>query len=280
MNQKSKKKIKGIFAETGKHTVILFVLFFAFFPMYIMIQASLKDNAQFSNDIWTPGAPFHWNNWLAGWLAVKDFIANTVIVCVFGVFLTLGFSITTAYVFARYKFFGSNVLFYTLLAIMMVVNVSSLVPLFTLLRDLKLLNSLAALIILAMANGQVMCVYVMKNFIEDIPKDLFDSASIDGATDLSIIWNIVIPMSGSIISTLAILRFIASWNDFIMPMIIMKDEQLYTIGVGLMSLKSSYDTQWGPLMAAYSIASIPLILIFVFTMKLFVKGLSSGAVKG
>ena len=277
---KLKQKLKNIWQESSKHAGILFVLFFAFFPMYIMLQASLKDNVQFANNIWLPASPFHWANWMAGWLAVKDFIANTVIVCVFGVGLTLAFSITTAYIFARYKFFGSNFLFYTLLAVMMMVNVASLVPLFTLLRDLKLLNSLTSLILLSIANGQVMCVYVLKNFIEDIPKDLFDAASIDGANDLTVVWNVVLPLSGSIISTLAILRFIATWNDFIMPMIIMRDEKLYTVGVGLMSLNSGYDTQWGPLMAAYCIASIPLILIFIFTMRLFVKGLSSGAVKG
>jgi len=275
-----KNKIRNLSQECSKHSGILFVLFFAFVPMYIMLQASLKDNVQFANNIWLPSGPFHWENWQIGWFAVKDFIANTVIVCVLGVGTTLLFSIVTAYIFARYKFFGSNILFYILLAVMMMVNVASLVPLFTLLRDLGLLNNLFSLIILSIANGQVMCVYVMKNFIEDIPKDLFDAAAIDGATDLGIVWHVVVPMSGSIISTLVILRFIATWNDFIMPMIIMRDEKLYTVGVGLMSLNSGYDTQWGPLMAAYCIASIPLVLIFVFTMRLFVKGLSSGAVKG
>lgn len=275
-----KKKIKEIWQECAKHAGILFVLFFAFFPMYIMLQASFKDNVQFANNIWLPSGPFHWENWSLGWFAVKDFIANTVIVCVFSVVFTLLFSITTAFIFARYKFWGSNVLFYMLLAVMMMVNVASLVPLFTLLRDLEMLNSLITLIILAIANSQVMCVYVMKNFIEDIPKDLFDAASIDGANDLGAVFHVVIPMSGSIISTLGILCFINTWNDFVMPMIIMRDEKLYTIGVGLMSLKSGYDTQWGPLMSAYCIASIPLILIFIFTMRLFVKGLSSGAVKG
>ncbi len=275
-----KRKAAGGGREFLKHTGILFVLFFAFFPLYIMLQASLKDNVQFANNIWLPCRPFHWENWLAGWLAVKDFIVNTVIVCVFSVFFTLATSLVTAYVFARYKFFGSNILFYALLAMMMVVDVASLVPLFTLLRDLNLLNSLTSLVLLGVAGGQVMCVYVLKNFIEDIPKDLFDAAAIDGANDLRIVWNVVLPMSGSIISTLAILTFIGGWNDFVMPMLVMRDEKLYTVGVGLMSLNSGYDTQWGPLMAGYCIASVPLILIFIFTMRLFVKGLSSGAVKG
>jgi ABC-type glycerol-3-phosphate transport system permease component len=202
------------------------------------------------------------------------------VVSVFGVVLTLVFATFTAYAFARYKFFGSQVLFYMLLGVMMMGGGGSIVPLFTLLRDMRLLNSLSCLVVLSAAGGQVMCVYVLKNFIEDIPKDLFDAASIDGAGDFGCICHIVLPMSGSILSTLGILRFIGIWNDFIMPMLVMRDEKLYTIGVGLMSLNTGYDRQWGALMAAYCIASIPLILIFIFTMSLFVKGLSSGAVKG
>ena len=159
-------------------------------------------------------------------------------------------------------------------------GVGSIVPLFTLLRDLGLLNSLSCLVLLATAGGQVMCAYILKNFIEDIPQDLFDAASIDGAGDFACIWHVVLPMSGSILSTLGILNFIGIWNSFIMPLLVIRDQELYTIGVGLMSLNAGYDRQWGPLMAAYCIASIPLILIFIFTMKLFVKGIASGAIKG
>ncbi|MBU0714773.1 MAG: carbohydrate ABC transporter permease [Verrucomicrobia bacterium] len=280
MSAKSGMKSKSMFAEMSRHTLILFVLLFAFFPLYMMLQISLKDNAQFTNNLWLPMAPFHWANWQVGWLAIRDFIANTVVVSVFSTVLTLAFATITAYVFARYKFFGSEFLFFLLLGVMMMVGVASLVPLFTLLRDLQLLNTLTALVILSVSGGQVMCVYVLKNFIEDIPKDLFDAASIDGAGDFGSIWNVVLPMSGAILSTLGILRFIGTWNDFIMPMLVMRDQKLYTLGIGLMSLSSGYDRQWGPLMAAYCIASIPLVLIFVFTMRLFVKGLSSGAVKG
>ena len=280
MSAKSGMKAKPMFAEALRHALILFVLLFAFLPLYMMLQISLKDNAQFTNNLWFPAAPFHWENWLVGWLAIRDFIANTVVVAVFSTVLTLAFATITAYVFARYKFFGSEFIFFLLLGVLMMVGVAELVPLFTLLRDMQLLNTLSALVILSVAGGQAMCVYVLKNFIEDIPKDLFDAAAIDGAGDFGSIWNVVLPMSGAILSTLGILRFIATWNDFIMPMLIMRDQKLYTIGVGLMSLSSGYDRLWGPLMAAYCIASIPLILIFVFTMRLFVKGLSSGAVKG
>jgi len=137
-----------------------------------------------------------------------------------------------------------------------------------------------ALVILGIAGSQVFAIYVLRNFIEDIPKDLFEAAEIDGATHFQQLINVVIPLSGPIIGTLAILMFLGSWNDFLMPLIVLRDPELFTIGVGLIYLDGEYVKQWGQIMAAFFVASLPLIIIFLFCMKLFVRGLSSGAVKG
>jgi len=90
----------------------------------------------------------------------------------------------------------------------------------------------------------------------------------------------VVPMSGPILGTLAILQFLGNWNEFLMPLILLRDPQLFTIGVGLIYLDGEYVKDWGNIMAAFTVASIPLVVIFLFTMRLFVQGLSSGAVKG
>jgi len=90
----------------------------------------------------------------------------------------------------------------------------------------------------------------------------------------------VLPMSGSVISTLAILQFISVWNDFLLPFIIIRDDALLTLAAGLIKLDGEYVKQWGEMMAGYSIASLPLVLIFLFTMRLFVRGIAAGAVKG
>jgi ABC-type glycerol-3-phosphate transport system permease component len=154
------------------------------------------------------------------------------------------------------------------------------VPLFALLKTMGLLNTLWALIILGIAGMQVFCIYVLRNFIEDIPRDLFEAAEMDGASHFQQLMNVVIPMSGPIIGTLAILTFLSTWNDFLMPLIILRDPELFTIGVGLIYLDGEYVKEWGKIMASFFVASLPLIIIFLFTMKLFVRGLSSGALKG
>lgn len=268
-----------IIPKTSKHTFIWTMLVFSLFPLYVMLCISFKDNSQFLNNPLTFTFPLHFENWLKAWDTVGGYIANSIVVSVSATFLTLTLSILAAYVFARYKFPGGTFLWYALLALMLLPSVTNLIPLFFTLKSLKLLNTLSALVLVGSAGGQIVCIYVLKNFIEELPGDLFDAAEIDGAGMLRQIWNIVIPMCGPVTGTLAILQFLSNWNNFVLPMVILRDSTKYVIPVGLMMLSGEFDKQWGPLMAAYLISSIPLILIFIFTMRLFVRGLGSGALK-
>ena len=267
-------------AEILKHAFIWLVLAFAFFPLYVMLNISLKDNTQFLQNPWLPDGPYHWENWETGWYTIKNYIANSVVVAVGATALTLTCALGAAYFFARYRMPLCGVLWSLLLVLMMMPTVANLIPLFTLLKSLHLLNRLWALVIVGAAGGQVVCVYILRNFIEDIPRDLFDAAEVDGANHLGQIRHIVVPLSGSILSTLAILQFIGNWNNFILPLIVLRDDYLLTIPVGLVRLEGEYVKQYGPMMAGYAIASIPLVLLFLFTMRLFVRGLSAGAIKG
>ncbi|MEX2605771.1 MAG: carbohydrate ABC transporter permease, partial [Kiritimatiellia bacterium] len=128
--------------------------------------------------------------------------------------------------------------------------------------------------------GQVVQIFILRNFIEEIPQDLFDAAEVDGASPFKQVYHIVLPMSGSVLSTLGILQFIGLWNDYILPLIVMRDDSMLTLAVGLVRMDGEYVKDWGALMAGFTIASIPMVLIFLFTMRLFVKGLAAGAVKG
>ncbi len=266
--------------EIAKHVLILGVLLFAFFPLYVMLVISLKDNTQFVQNPFFPTFPFHWENWAKGWELINTYIANSILLSVFSVIGTLVTALLSAYVFARFEFFGKSVLWYALLGLLFMPGIMNLVPLFVLMKNLHLLNSLFGLIVLYTVGGQVFCVFVLRNFIEEIPDDLFEAAQVDGASPLQQIFTIVVPMSGSILGTLAILRFLATWNNFIQPLVFLSDEYKQVIPVGLMRLDGEYVKQWGEMMAGFSIAAIPLVLIFLFTMRLFVRGLTAGAVKG
>ncbi|WP_309380915.1 carbohydrate ABC transporter permease [Cerasicoccus frondis] len=269
--------------EAVKISYLLFVLFFAFVPLFVMIVVSFKSNEQYLANPWFFDHPstWKWDNWQIAWNSVSGYIANSIFVSVSGTTITLFIVLCASYAIARYNFPGKNLIFYLVMATMFLPGtVAALVTLFDLLRNLNLINSLWALVVMAAVGGQVTGVFILRNFIEDIPKELFESAQLDGAGHLQQIWNIVLPLSASIISVTCIMDFLASWNNVILPLLLLRDNELLTIPVGLYRLDGEYVKQYGQLMAGFAISSVPLLILFLFSMKLFVKGLSAGAVKG
>lgn len=269
--------------ELAKHAIVWFVLLFAFLPLYLMLVISFKTNDQFTANRWFFDAPSQWqlHNWALGWDAVKNQLANSMVTTVASVVLCLSIAIPTSYVLARYRFPGRELVYYGLVVTMFLPGgAAALVTTFTLMDRLNLVNTLTALILLGAIGGQVTCVFILRQFIEEIPKELFESAQLDGAGHIRQMWTIVIPLSGPVVGTLAIMQFIGNWNSLILPLILIRDNELLTVPVGLMRLDGEYVKEYGQLMAGYAISSIPLIVLFLFTMRMFVKGLTAGAVKG
>ena len=266
--------------EFCKHLVICCVLACAFLPLYLMVNISLKDNAQFARNPWYPEAPFHWENFIVGWQHVGPNIFNTTFVAFTGTILTIGVALLGAYFFARFKVPGSMLFFYIFIILMMYPGIANMVPTFKLISSLGLYNSFWSVILLGAAGGQAFTIYVLRNFIEDVPQDLFDAAEVDGCSMVGQIRNIVVPLTMPIIGVLAVLKIIGEWNNFVSPLILIRDNHKQMIGVALLYLEGEYTKNWGELMAGYTIASIPLILLFIFCMRLFIRGLSEGAIKG
>jgi len=270
-------------AEWAKIAYISFILFFAFVPLFIMVVISFKSNDQYIQNPWffDPISEWNWNNWAVAWDTVSGYISNSIFVSTLGTSITLVIVLMCSYAIARYDFPGKNIIYYMVMATLFLPGtVAALVTLFSLLSSLGMVNSLWALVVMASVGGQVTGVFILRGFIEDIPKELFESAQIDGAGHLRQIFHIILPLAGSIISVLCIMDFLASWNSVILPLLLLRDDALLTMPVGLFRLDGEYVKEYGPLMAGYAISSVPLLIIFMFSMRLFVKGLSAGAIKG
>lgn len=270
--------------EAIKHILIWSVLAFEFFPLYVMFVISTKTNEQYDRNPFVLDAFKDWNvsaNWSKAWSLVSQFLANSIVVSVAAVFFCLVMALLTSYVLARYRFPGKNVVYYGIIATMFLPGTAAtLVTTITVLEGVGLGNSLWALIILGAVGGQVVCIFILRQFIEEIPRELFESAQIDGAGHLQQIRHIILPMSGSILGTLAIMQFVGNWNNLVLPLVVLRDQHKFTVPVGLMHMEGEYVKQWGEMMAGYAISSIPLIILFVFTMRLFVRGIAAGAIKG
>jgi ABC-type glycerol-3-phosphate transport system permease component len=189
-------------------------------------------------------------------------------------------SSVTAYVFARYNFPGKRLLFSVLLALLMIPGVIGFVPLIILvLKTMQLSNNWLGVLFPYWAGGQIFAIYVLRTFFESLPEEMFEAARLDGAGHFGLYWRITIPLSGSILSVIAILNIISTWNDYVWPLIVLAQESKRTIAVGLTFLRDTKHPDPGVEMASYVIASIPMFLLFLGTMRTFVRGISSGAIK-
>jgi ABC-type glycerol-3-phosphate transport system permease component len=263
-----------------KHAAIWAVLGFAFLPVYLVLIVSLKTNQQFYEAPGRLTEPLHWHNWVDAWNLISSSVANSIFISTLGTALTLFFALCGAYFFARLRMPLSNFFWNALLVLLMMPSVANLVPLFRLLADLNLLNTLSALILVGTSAGQIFAIFVLRNFVAEIPQDLFEAAEIDGANHFQQMRTVVLPLCGPILGTVGVMHFISEWNEFVLPLIVIRDSAALPVMVQLQRLAGEYIKFFGPLMAGYAIASIPVIVLFVFSMRLFVKGMTEGSIKG
>lgn len=214
------------------------------------------------------------------WGALRPFMINTFFVC--GV-TTLGVVMlgsVSAYILSRYRFYGSRAIFYFIISTMMFPAALTLVPSFIVVRNLGLLNTYWAMILPYIAGGQVFATFVFKGFFDGLPEELFESARIDGAGHFRIYLDIVLPLSKPVLSVVAIMNILGTWNNFLWPFIVNTDGRYHVIASGLYVLATANFAQdYSSLFAAYMTASIPLLILFAYATKPFVEGVTSGAFK-
>ena len=254
-------------------------LFFMFLPFIITIIISFKDIPQFDHFPFTVTFPLHPDNYLEAWRIVSRYILNSIITSGTSVVGMVFLAAIAAWAFARYPFPGREIFFFGVLALLMVPGELTLIPAFLLVKDLGLLNTRWVLIAPYIAGGQVFAIFILRQFFEALPGEMFEAARIDGANELQVFRHIGIPLSQSILGVVAIMHVLSTWNDVIWPLVTLRSNELMTLTIGLYAFRTAWYTIWGPLMAGYVIASIPLIILFAFTSRLFVEGLSSGAIK-
>lgn len=270
---------KSAAEDWWKHLLLIVISFFLFFPFVVTLIISFKDNNQFSVQPFWPTFPLNWSNYQEAADVVLPYIFNSIIVCGLACFGTVLIGSLTAYVFASFQFPGREILYYLILALLMVPSILTLVPTFVVIRDLHLLDSWWALVLPWIAGGQVFAIFILRTFYAQMPKDLFEAARLDGAGELAIFARIAVPLSKSILGVVAIFNILGTWNDFLWPLVTISSQDAYPLVLGLYRFQSQYYTVWGPLMAGYVIGTIPLIILFAFTSSLFVQGLAAGGIK-
>jgi raffinose/stachyose/melibiose transport system permease protein len=265
--------------DLGINIILALLVILTFYPFLAMLFMSVKDNPQFIHARWVPKLPLHFENFTYAWKAIGQYVFNSIFVSTTSALVGVVFAALSAYVFARFQFPGKNILYMLIIALMMVPGVLTLVPSFLIVRDLKLLDTYWVLILPYIAGSQPFGILLLRTFFEGLPHELFESARLDGANEVAVMRNIAIPLSMPIMGVLIILNVNGTWNDVLWPSVTISNNALKTIVFGLWGFQSQYYTSWGPLNAAYTISAIPLLILFIFTSRLFIQGLTSGALK-
>jgi ABC-type glycerol-3-phosphate transport system permease component len=214
------------------------------------------------------------------WEVLRPYMLNTILVCLATVIGVVGIGSIAAYIFSRCRFPGRDALFMAVLCFMMIPSVLTLVPSFMLVKRLGLLNSHWVLILPYIAGGQVFAIFLFKGFFDGLPGELFESARMDGAGHWRLYWNIVLPLSKPIISVVAIVNILGTWNNFLWPFITNSDAKYHVASSGLFLMnQSTVSANYATMFAAYVLASIPLLVLFLYATKPFMAGVTSGAFK-
>jgi ABC-type glycerol-3-phosphate transport system permease component len=249
------------------------------FPFFYMFMTACKDDSQLTKAHLLP-QPWHPENFRIAWTKepFTRFLLNSAGVAIAVTLLTLLLASMGGFAFAKFDFRGKNVAFLAFIATMMIPGHVTMIPNFKVCAYLRLVNTYAGLILpaLPLAFG----IFLMRQFMLGVPNSLIEAARIDGSSDLRVYLQIMLPLCKPALATLAIFTFMANWNSFLWPLIILDSEHLYTIPIGLMRFSEQYDVQYHYMMAVSLLSILPIMVLFLFFQRAFVKGMALTGLKG
>lgn len=276
------RKSPGRFVGVTLTNILMWLLVaVVVYPLIWIFINSLKSNNELFLDSFGLPSQAMFSNYIDAWnQGLSSYFMNSIIVGAISILITVAFGSLCAYGIARFDFKGKNLIFYLILGGLLLSPQASLVPLFRMLDFLNLYNTYWALILTYIAYRLPFAIFLMHSYFLSFPKELEDSARIDGCSSFTTFTKIVLPISRPIVASVSIMTAIFVWNEFIFALVFIEDTKLYTIPVGLASFKDALNTNWTAILAGIIIASIPIIVLYMLLSKSFISGLTEGSVKG
>jgi ABC-type glycerol-3-phosphate transport system permease component len=265
----------------ASHAILIVLIALSLYPFLFLLMTSLKSNEQFYHGYFSPAFPLQWGNYAEAWGQIAGYFVNSISITLISVLAGLLLSALAAWAFARYRFFASRSLYAAVLVVLLVPGVLTLIPSFVVLRDLGLMGTHGALYAVYVTESLILGIVILKSFFSALPEELVEAAALDGAGETQVVARIALPLTKPAFLTVAIMNVLMCWNDYIWPLILLPDARLWTVTQGLVSFRDRYAgmAAWGPLFAGFLIASVPLFILFFASMRSFLSGLTSGALK-
>jgi raffinose/stachyose/melibiose transport system permease protein len=265
----------------GRAAVLAVFSVFVIVPMVVTVLGGFKTSGDLRTNPF--GLPQVWTLEFYSDLVLKPdfwhYMGNSLIISGITVVLTIIFAAAAAYVFAQIRFFGARMLQSYLLLGLVFPFATAILPLFIKVRDLGLLDSYWAVILPQTAFGLSLSILLFKTFFEQLPKEMFEAASVEGCGYVRFFWQFTLPLSTPIIATVGVFVFVSSWNNFLLPLTVVNSRELYTWPLGLMQFRGEYLVEWNRTLAFITLTLVPSIIFFLAAQKYIVAGLTGGAVK-
>jgi multiple sugar transport system permease protein len=280
--------MKKINKKRLSRNIVLYLLAIAgtvvmLFPFLWMVSNAFKENVfviEYPPQL-IPDNPSV-GNFVRAWTSnnFQLYFSNSAFVAITSTIFTVLFSAMVAYAFARFKFPLKELLFYIILLVLMVPDLVTIIPKFILVKDLGLRNSLWGLILVYVAGSIPLNTFLLRGFFEQIPHELEEAMLIDGAGYFDIFFRLALPLASPALATVTIFSFMGNWDEFIWALTAIDDPLKRTLPIAIYSFQGQHGTEWGLVFAAMIIALIPSLIVFLSMQKYFVKGLTTGAMKG
>lgn len=262
--------------------ILLIMVIICIYPIVWMFFGSMKDKAEFYTNIWGLPKQIHLNNYIAAWKNAdlgRRFI-NSLIVTLGSMCIMIPVTSCAAYAVARLNFKGKNLIYmYLLLGIMIPAGVLG-IPTFTVAMKMGLLNSHFGLMLIYAAQNIAMGMFIMRGFFISLPRELEEAAMIDGCSRFRCFVRIIVPLARAGVATQVIFNGLTIWNDYFMANIMITKDELRTLPLSIANFVGKHSTNYPELFAMLTMATIPVIIVFVLSQKSFIEGVAAGAVKG
>lgn len=264
------------------YLILISVAVICLFPLLWMLSSSLKSQEEIFTNMSLIPKKLQLKNYVDAWIRGKFgiYFINSLIYTVCGVLGILIIASLCAYALARLEVPFKDFIFLILILPLIVPLPGTFVPLYVLLKRLGLLDTRIGLILCYINGGLAFGIFLLKSFFEEIPKELEEAAIIDGANKWQIYYRIMLPLVKPALATLAIFNTVAIWNEFLLALIILQDPMKMPIQRGLMVFQGTHITEYAQLMAGLSIATMPVVMIYLLMQKYIIKGITAGALKG
>lgn len=264
-----------------RQVVLLSATILSLLPVYFMFVSALKEREEYLANTWGLPHSLFLGNFATslGQESTPSRFVNSIVLTVGSVAISTLLACLAAYAFARLRVPAKGTLFNLILALMVVPPVVMVVPLFVSMASLKLVNTYQGVILIYVGLLLPFSIYLLTNFFETIPQAIVDAARIDGCSNLGVFWRIMLPLSAPALITLIVVNAMWVWNELLIALVFLQRDELKTVMVGVSAMRGRYYLDIPATMAGLLIATLPIVILYLFGQKYFIRGLVSGAVK-